>query len=361
MEQQHPSGVSDCSPSTSSEEQQNLARAGKSKGAVPDDYLGDSISKESDGEREDGSGVSDYSPRNRGPATTSGYFDSDEEGLYSPTSPRYSPPGSCHALSDYSLGEEDQDGASENPLRKARRAEKRQGLPELDTTAAFEARGLQSRHKRDGKDGFRGGLTGTRLTTSTNTASHGVQPLAANAGENKSFHEDLDPPNDHPLGAQPEGGTSRRFGLPDFPHQGRNNTKQQKPMRSIPSADFVQFLIIQNQSLSARLEKVETALASMQSQTGLHDKLETSVTGDEHAPHQHMRVDTFNIETEQTESVLQRERPRLAWDICTTVFVVVAIIVLLKVPRLLDAVIGLVDQKTNNLRFKQSANYNAGQ
>ena len=80
MKQQYTSGVSDYSPSTSSEEQQNLARAGKSKRVVTDDNLGDGISKENDGEREDGCGVSDYGPRQQGSAT-SGYFDSDEEGL----------------------------------------------------------------------------------------------------------------------------------------------------------------------------------------------------------------------------------------------------------------------------------------
>ena len=40
---------------------------------------------------------------------------------------------------------------------------------------------------------------------------------------------------------------------------------------------------------------------------------------------------------------------------------IVGIIVLLKLPKSLDAVLGLVDQKSKDLRFEQSAKCNAGQ
>jgi hypothetical protein len=120
-------------------------------------------------------------------------------------------------------------------------------------------------------------------------------------------------------------------------------------------------LITQNQSLSERLEKVEIALALMQSQTGLHEKPVTSVTGDEYARNQHGTAAADVSETEKTERNLQSGRLKLAWDICIVACLMVGIIVLLKLPKLMDAVVGLVDQKTKNMRSEHSANCNAGQ
>ena len=120
-------------------------------------------------------------------------------------------------------------------------------------------------------------------------------------------------------------------------------------------------MITQNQNLSERLERVEIALALMQSQTEPHEKPETSVTKDKCAQDQHESVDTDYSETGKTESALQRERLRLVWDVCLVACLVVGILVLLKLPRLLDAVMGLVDQKTKTLWMEASANCNAGQ
>jgi hypothetical protein len=72
-------------------------------------------------------------------------------------------------------------------------------------------------------------------------------------------------------------------------------------------------------------------------------------------------VATGDSETVKTGCALQRERLRLVWDACVVACLVVSIIVLLKLPKLLDAVVGLMDQKTKNLRFEHSANCDAGQ
>jgi hypothetical protein len=120
-------------------------------------------------------------------------------------------------------------------------------------------------------------------------------------------------------------------------------------------------LITKNQNLSERLEKVEVALALMQSQNALHEKLETSGCEPKYAQNQHESVAEDDPETEKTESILQRGRLRLAWDICIVACLLVGIIVLLKLPELLGATVDLVDQKTRNLRSEQLANCNAGQ
>lgn len=142
--------------------------------------------------------------------------------------------------------------------------------------------------------------------------------------------------------------------------RGRNPATR-KHKRKRASAELVQFLITQNQSLSERLEKVEIVLALMQSQTGLHEKPVTSLAGDEIARNQHGTVATVVSETENTESDLQSERLKLARNICTVACLMVCIIVLLKLPKLMDAVVGLVDQRTKNMRSEHSANCNAGQ
>lgn len=243
--------------------------------------------------------------------------------MYSSTSPRYSLPGSRHAVSDYATGEEDNDKSSGVGLRKARRSERIQGLLKIDTTAAC----------RD------------------------IQPADEKIGAMAS-HEDSSSRPDQAVGAQSDGDLEG-FDLWYYSHRGQNHdTKDQRRKRA--SANFVQFLITQNQSLSQRLEKVDIALVLMQ--TRLHEKPKTSsVTGDNSAQNQHESVATDDSATEKTESDLQRERLRLARDICIAACLVVSSIVLLKPPRLLNAVICLVDQKTKSLRVEQSANFNAGQ
>jgi len=136
MDKRYSSGISNHSLSTSSEGRQRPTRAGKSNRAVPSLNTGDSLGKERDGEQEEGFDVSNYSPREYYPGT-SGYLDSGEERFHSPTSPRYSRPGSCHAVPNYSPCEECYDGTSDHALRKARRSAKRQGSSETDTTDGF--------------------------------------------------------------------------------------------------------------------------------------------------------------------------------------------------------------------------------
>lgn len=92
--------------------------------------------------------MSDYSLRGCDSATSK-YFASGEEGLCSPTSPRYLRPGSRHAVSDRSDGDEDYDSTSDRALRRVRRSKRLHGLLEIDTTAA---RGdMQPANKRIGK------------------------------------------------------------------------------------------------------------------------------------------------------------------------------------------------------------------
>lgn len=98
----------------------------------------------------------------------------------------------------------------------------------------------------------------------------------------------------------------------------------------------------------------------MQSQTETHARPKTSVTKDKYAQDQHESVATDDSKMGKTESALQRGRLKLAWDVCLVACLVVGIIVLLKLPRLLDAVVDLVDQKTKSLRFEESANCKAG-
>jgi len=321
MDKRYASGVSDYSPSTSSQGTQNLTHAGESNRADPSFNLGDGPGKTRDSEQEDGSGVSDYSPRPYDPATR-GYFDSGEEALYSPTSPRYSPPGSRHAVSDYSGGEEHYDGTSDRALHKARRSEKRQRLLKIDTTTA--SKDTHSANER------------TRKSLASREAS--------------SSHPD------EAVGAQPEGGVSSGFNL--WLRGEHPAAKTQK--RKLASAEFVQFLITQNQSLSERLEKVEIALALMQSQTGSHEKPKTSVTKDKSTQDQHGSLAKDDPETQKAKSDVQRERLRIAKDVCVVACLAVGIIVLLKLPKLLDAVMGLVDQQTKKVRFEQSVD-DAGQ
>jgi hypothetical protein len=161
---------------------------------------------------------------------------------------------------------------------------------------------------------------------------------------------------DEAVGARSEGGL-KGFDL-WLRGQGPATNKQ---TRKRASAEFIQFLITQNQSLFERLEKVEIALALMQSQNAQHEKLETFGCGTKYAQSQHESVTENDPETEKTESILQRGRLRLAWDICIVACLVAGIIVLLKLPKLLDAVVDLVDQKTKNLRLEKPANCNAGQ
>jgi hypothetical protein len=328
MDRQYPSGVSDYSPSTSFEGRQNSPRAGKSNRAALGSNLDGGQGKERHGEQEDGSGVSDYSPRPHHPAAN-GYLDSGEEGShspasprYSPTSPRYSRPASRLAVSDYSSGEEHYNGTSDVSLRKAKRSEKRQRSLEIDTTESSEDMQLANEK--------------TRKTLASPKAS------SSHSGEAG--------------GAQSDVGALGGFAL--WVRGGHPATKKQKRKRA--SEELVQFLITQNQSLSRRLEKVEIALALVQSQTGPHEKPETCVTGDKFARNQHESVATGDSETVKTGCALQRECLRLAWDICIIACLVVGIAVLLKLPKVLDAMVGLMDQKTKNLRFEHSANCDAG-
>jgi hypothetical protein len=321
MDRQYSSGVSDYSPSTSSQGRQNSTHAGESNRAVPNFNLGDGPGTKRDNEQDDGSGVSDYSPRPYDPATR-GQFDSGEEGLYSPTSPRYSPAASRHAVSDYSGGEENYDSTSDRALRKARRSEQRQGALEIDTTAGYGD----------------------------------AQPASEKTRKFWASHKACSSQPDQAVGAQSEG-DHKKF---DLWLRGRDSaTKKQKRKRA--SVEFVQFLITQNQNLSERLERVEIALALMQIQTEPHEKPKTSVTKDKSTQDQHGSIAKDDPETQKAESAVQRERLRLAKDVCVVACLVVGIIVLLKLPRLLDAVMGLVDQKTKTLRMEASANCNAGQ
>jgi hypothetical protein len=207
MDKQSPFGVSDYSSSKTSEGRQNSSRADKSHRAARGSNVDGCECKERDGEQEDGSGVSDYSPRPRHP-TASEYLDSGEEGSHSPTSPRYSPtsprylrPDFNLAVSDYSSGEERYDGTSDMDPRKARR--------------------LEHRQQREG------------------VATDDSEPVKAGCA-------------------------------------------------------------------------------------------------------------------------LQRERLKIAWDTCTVACLVVGIVVFVELPKLLDAVVGLIDQKTESLRFEHSANCDAG-
>ena len=321
MDRQDASRGSHYSPSASYEGRQHPTLAGKSERAVPRLSTGDALGNDCDDEQEDGSGLSDYSPREYNPAN-SGHFDSGEERSRSPTSPRYSHSGSCHDVSNYSPCEERYDGTPDHALRKARRPVKRQGSSKTDT--ADGSMDLQPANEK----------------TTKNIATRGT-------------------PGTHPDGAvdiQPDGGLNGC----DLWARGRNPATR-KHKRKRASAELVQCLITQNHSLSERLGKVETALALMQSQIRLYEKPETSATGIHNAQIQHGSVATENSETEMTESVLQSERLKLARDICMIVCLVAVIIVLLKLPRLLDAVVCLVDQNTESLRFEHLVKRNAGQ
>lgn len=146
------------------------------------------------------------------------------------------------AVSDYSSGEGRYDGTSDVGLRKARRSEKRQRSLEIDTTGSSEHMQLANRKAR--------------------------KPLASLEASSSHTSE--------AGGAQSDGGALYEFAL--WVRGGRPSTRKRKRKRA--SEEFVQFLITQNQSLSERLEKVEVALAMVQSQTGVREMPETSVTGD---------------------------------------------------------------------------------
>lgn len=314
MDEKLASGVSNYSSSSSSGGQQKPTRAGKLNSAVPSFNSGE----ERDSEQGDGSGVSDYSPREYDLAT-GGCFDSGEEKSYSPRSPQYSSPGSRHVASDYSSIGLDYDDTPDTGLQEAKRSEKRQEFPKVDTSAAFGD----------------------------------IQTANENGRRNMASRDAFSSYLDEAVGAQSEGGL-KGF---DLWLRGQSPaTNKQKRKRA--SAESIQFLITQNQSLFKRLEKVEIALALMQSQNAQH---ETSGCGTKYAQSQHGGVAEDDPETERTESILQRERLRLAWDICIVACLVVGIIVMLKFPKLLDAVSDLVDQKTKNLQLEQPANCNAGQ
>lgn len=132
MDEKHASGVSNYSSSSSSGGRQKPTRAGKPNRAVPSFNSGG----ERDSEQGDGSGVSDYSPREYDLATGE-CFDGGEEQHYSPTSPQYSSPGSRHVASDYSSIGGNCDDGPEIGLEEAKRSEKRHEFVKVDTSAAF--------------------------------------------------------------------------------------------------------------------------------------------------------------------------------------------------------------------------------
>ena len=317
MDKRYASGVSNYSSSSSSGGRQKPTRAGESNRAVSSFNSGE----ERDSEQGDGSGVSDYSPRDYD-LPTGECFDSGEEKPYSPTSPQYSSPGSRHVASDYSSIGGNYDDTPDIGLQEAKQSEKRHEFAKVDTSAAFGD----------------------------------IQPANENGRRNMASRDAFSSYLDEAVGAQSEGGL-KGFDL-WLRGQGPATNKQK---RKHASAEFVQFLITQNQSLFKRLEKVEIALALMQSQNAQHEKLETSGCEPKYAQSQHESVAEDDPETEKTESILQRGRLRLAWDICIVACLLVGIIVLLKLPKLLDAVVDLVDQKTKNLRSEQPANCSAGQ
>jgi hypothetical protein len=185
-----------------------------------------------------------------------------------------------------------------------------------------------------------------------------MQPANEKTKKSLASHEASSSHLDKAVSTQSKGGP-KGFDPWHYYYRGQNHATE-KQKRKPASAEFIHFLITQNESLSERLEKIESALALMQSQAGLHEKCKASVTEDQNTQNQHESVATDHSEAEKTETVLQRERLRLARDVCIIACLVVGAIVLLKLSGLLDAVMGLVDQRTKSLRFEQSADCNAG-
>jgi hypothetical protein len=362
MDQRHSPGTSDHSPSSPSGGPQKPGQvgplAGRPNAALPCICVGEELGNAHGSDQDGESGLSDYSPR-RHDAATSDYYDTGNERYrYSPTSPRYSPTASLHGLSDYSPREDGYDGASDYVLPTKSRSGKRLGSFGMrrDRTATAEAVGSHLKRKEASKIVS----TESRKASSTSISAEQSKKLAsAKARDNAASCEARDSYTGDVFGVRSKGGTRYGLGSSSHSHRERESAmNQQMYKRSIASADFVQFLIGQNERLSERLGKVETELVLVQSQVGSHKKPAPG-TGDKHACNQYKGVTPGEVETEKAESALQHERLRLAWDFCSLICIAVAIMILLKLPKLMDAEMSLADQKTENLQQELLAHRNA--
>jgi hypothetical protein len=354
MEQQHGSGVSDYSPTSPTREPKVSERIDT---ATPSFDIGVGPGKErGDDDHEYDCGASDYSPPQRDPATT-GYFDTGgEDYRYSPTSPRYSRPASLCALSDYSPREEGYEGASasSHAFTAPSPVPKRDTVFNREPTVASRPDGSHLQRKRDGDPR-------NRQITSTNTTSRSKQHVSTRTGKKEASHETHTSHTGDAFGARFKHSLRHDSNqLDDSSQVWKHATRHQEFMQNVPSVEFVQFLIARNEHLSERLSKVESALALVQSQIEPREKAKNPDSENEHAREQRESVVAKKSEKEKTENALQRERLKLAWDVCIVICAILAIVVLLQIPRLLGVVMGLVNQKMENLRLEQSAHCNAG-
>ena len=194
------------------------------------------------------------------------------------------------------------------------------------------------------------------MITSTKTASQSKQHVSTGTGKEEASHETHTSHTSDASGARFKHSLRHDFNqLSDSSQGWKHATRHQEFTQNVPSVEFVQFLIAQNEHLSERLSKVESALALVQSQIEPREKARTS-----DAENERESAVAKKSEKEKTENALQPERLKLAWDVCIVICAILAIVVLLQIPRLLGVVMGLMNQEMENLRLEQSAHCNAG-